>query len=673
VLTLQKNRETGIVSVQTSDRDIEELLNKEWLLTNSRGGYAASTIIGCNTRRYHGLLIGSLNPPVNRIMALSQCMEMIISKKGVHRLSTFDFGEKFSPEGYINIRGFRQDTGVHFDYLLDDIELTKSLYLMRQSDTVAIVYDFKKIKESAELTLRPFVGLRDFHILQKSYATMCMRRIGTGLLVRHETPNSSELFMNCPNSSFEKDPQWWFNFHYRKEQERGQDFTEDLWSPGFFKAHIDSPGRIILWADFSSKCNTELLKNADIDSLREDLVKHQNNIMATSNTKNHRINTLYLASDAFVTKKDTDQGMKTTIVAGYPWFADWGRDTFISMPGLLLCTARYEHAKNVLTTFAQIADRGMIPNRFDDYTNSPCINSIDASLWFINSSFEYLKCTSDFETFERDLMPTIRWIIESYYQGTHFDIHADEDSLITGGNPETQLTWMDAKFCGVAFTPRYGKAVEINALWYNCLCLMAEFYTQRDSEAAEHFHNLSEKVKNSFQQLFWNEQAGYLNDCVLPGGSVDASCRPNQIVAVALTFSPLNEDQQKKVVDTVERELLTPFGLRTLSPQESRYKGIYTGPQGQRDEAYHQGTVWPYLLGGFITAYLRVNDYSPQAKLKAEEFIEPLLKHLTEDGCLGQISEIFDGNSPHTHRGCIAQAWSVAELIRAFHAINNGR
>ncbi|TFG45340.1 MAG: hypothetical protein E4H40_08400 [Candidatus Brocadiia bacterium] len=455
--------------------------------------------------------------------------------------------------------------------------------------------------------------------------------------------------------------------------ERGQDFIEDLWSPGLFKSQIDSPGQIILWADFSSRCNPENLIKADIEILRQEFAEHQTRICAKARNKDIKLRTLYQASDAFITKKNTPDGVKTTILAGYPWFADWGRDAFISLPGLLLCTSRFEQAKNVLTTFAQTADDGMIPNRFDDYTNTACFNSVDASLWFINSAFEYLKYTEDFQTFEQQLLPTIRWIIDSYYQGTHFDIHADEDSLITAGSPDTQLTWMDAKFNGIVFTPRYGKAVEINAMWYNSHCLLAEFYAERDTEAAEHYHRLADKVENSFQQRFWNEQTGYLNDCVLPDGSADSSCRPNQIFAVSLPFSAINDDQQKKVVETVERELLTPFGLRTLSPRDSRYKGIYTGPQSRRDEAYHQGTVWPFLIGGFIAAYLKVNDHSCQARQKCEEFIAPLLRHLTEQDCIGQISEIFDGDPPHHPRGCFAQAWSVAELIRAWHLIYDRR
>jgi len=261
--------------------------------------------------------------------------------------------------------------------------------------------------------------------------------------------------------------------------------------------------------------------------------------------------------------------------------------------------------------------------------------------------------------------------VDSYQKGTRFGIHADTDGLIAAGSEQTQLTWMDAKYDGLAITARYGKAVEVNALWYNALQMLARFYAKRNAEQAKLYKSMADKVATNFRKLFWNERSGYLNDCILPDGSVDATLRPNQIFAVSLSFSPLSIHQQSSVVNVVQKDLLTPFGLRTLSPQDNRYRGIYTGPQQQRDQAYHQGTVWPYLIGPFVQAYLKVNGFSRKSKKKAAEFIKPLMQHLTRDGCLGQISEIFDGDYPHKPRGCFAQAWSVAELIRAYLLINS--
>jgi glycogen debranching enzyme len=697
VLTLQKTDEATSMSVSIADQDIDNLLTKEWLLTNGRGSYASSTIVGCNTRAYHGLLIGSLMPPVHRVMALSNCLEMVISRGEVFNLSTFEFPDKFAPAGFDFLKRFRRDIGAHFDYELANVELTKSVYLVRDTDTVAIVYNFTRVAEPVKFVSRPFVGLRNFHALQKSYAMLCSRWLGSdtrGLLVRHQMPGSCELRLCCPSAHFEKDPQWWFNFTYRNDRERGQDFTEDLWTPGFFKCRIDRPVKIVLWASLSPPTaghKHSRVTNADIDTVCKDLLGYQKYLKhkvkeaesefripasdGRSKNQNLRIGNwkyfemLCLAAEQFVTKRQSNNNTRSTIVAGYPWFADWGRDAFISLPGLLLTTGRFEEAKSVLTTFAAAADEGMIPNRFDDNSDSAHFNSVDASLWFINAAFQYLRATDDSETFMQELMPTIRWIIDSYQKGTRFGIHADADGLITAGDDQTQLTWMDAKYDGIAFTPRSGKAVEVNALWYHSLCLLAQFYAGRDAVNTKTYKSMADRVRTGFRELFWNDGKGYLNDCISLDGSADDNLRPNQIFAVSLNFSPLSIQQQQSVVEVVQNHLLTPYGLRTLSPDAADYKGEYTGSPRQRDEAYHQGTVWPYLIGLFIEAYLKVNEFSPESKYQAAEFIEPLLWHLTKDGCLGSISEIFDGDEPQKPKGCFAQAWSVAELIRAYRLI----
>jgi len=650
VLTLDKADSATIVSISTANESLDDLLAKEWLLTNARGGYASSSVIGCNTSGYHGLLIGSLAPPAERVMALANCIEMVIFNAGASRpcksdngrgenvfnLSTFEFQDKFAPRGFGLLRRFRQDTGVHFDYEFEKLELTKSVYLLRQSDTVAIQYDFKHLSGPAEFVIRPLVGLRDFHSHQKSYAPLMARPKDNGLIVRHDTPASCELFLSCPAADFEKDEQWWFNFVYRNDKQRGQNFTEDLWTPGFFRARLNAPAKILFWANLSTRYQPENSVGIDIDSICEDLRSHQNSVTTVaSRTNDERLGTLCLAADQFIAKRQTNGKTGTTVLAGYPWFADWGRDTFIALPGLLLATARYEEAKSVLTTFAAAVDQGMIPNRFDDNDSTAHFNSVDASLWFVNAAFQYLNVTGDSKTFTQDLLPTIRWIIESYHNGTRFGIHADDDGLITAGDSQTQLTWMDAKYDGVAFTPRHGKPVEVNALWYNSLCLMAQFYKRCNMENAEHYKSMADRVAAAFGQLFWNEKCGYLNDCIPPRGKPDSTLRPNQIY-----------------------------------PKDKHYKGTYAGSPQQRDEAYHQGAVWAYLIGPFIEAYLKVNDFSKKSKDNAAQFIEPLMQHLRRDRCLTSISEIFDGDPPHKPGGCFAQAWSVAELIRAYQLIN---
>jgi predicted glycogen debranching enzyme len=341
---------------------------------------------------------------------------------------------------------------------------------------------------------------------------------------------------------------------------------------------------------------------------------------------------------------------------------------------LLLATGRHEEARSVLTTFAAAADGGMIPNRFDDRSDSAHFNSVDASLWFIHAAFEYLDAAGDLRTFSQELLPVVRWIIDSYQNGTRFDIHADSDGLVTAGDSSTQLTWMDAKCGDVTFTPRYGKAVEVNALWHNVLCRMSRFCKQKKLPDASRYAQMAAQVADSFASAFWNEERGYLNDTVMLDGSVDASLRPNQIFAVSLPYGPpLTRQQQRAVVSIVEQELLTPYGLRTLNRQDGRYKGRCEGSAYLRDEAYHQGTVWAWLIGPFIEAYLKVRDFSAESRRQAELMLDPLTRHLTHDACLGSVSEIFDGDPPHKPRGCPAQAWSVGELIRARKLIHNCR
>jgi predicted glycogen debranching enzyme len=685
LITLQQTETGTILSLPTTDKSLDELLQKEWLLTNGRGGYASSTVVGCNTSSYHALLVGSLNPPVNRVMALSNCLEMVISKgpgayetlsapnaEQVLNLSTFEFADKFAPLGFTGIRNFRRDAGVHFDYEFENCRLTKSVYLARNCDTVIVEYDFKQVSRTSEFVIRPFVGLRDFHGLQKSYATLASECEDEGVAVRQQTPDSCELFLKCPCSTFEKDEQWWFNFVYRVNKERGQGCTEDLWTPGFFRIDLTEPKRIVFLANLNSGLRDARPSDIDADSLRNELTAHHRSIISSAKKDSDRkLKALCLAADQFITKRTKKKDSGVTVLAGYPWFADWGRDAFIALPGLLLETERFEEAKTVLITFAARADEGMIPNRFDDRDDITHFNSVDASLWFINASFQYLNATGDSHTFAQYLLPVIRWVIDSYEKGTRFDIHADTDGLISAGGSETQLTWMDARHDHKAFTPRYGKPVEVNALWHNALCLLARFYAGRNEENARRYKAMAETAGESFRSLFWNDRRQCLNDCILPDRSIDSSLRPNQIFAVSLPYSPLMLHEQKGVVAAVAAELLTPFGLRTLSRDDKNYRGICTGTPRQRDEAYHQGTVWAFLMGPFIEAYLKVNGFSKKSRKTALEFIEPLLEHLTEDACLGSVSEIFDGDAPHTPRGCIAQAWSVAELLRAYKLINS--
>ncbi len=360
---------------------------------------------------------------------------------------------------------------------------------------------------------------------------------------------------------------------------------------------------------------------------------------------------LVVAADDFIVARKTPDGHAgCTVIAGYPWFADWGRDTLISLPGLFLHTRRFDEARQALSVFAQYISEGMIPNRFDDYNNQPSYNTVDASLWFIHAAFEYQRLSRDSDFFEKVLRPACHAIVQGYTQGTRWHIKVDPtDGLLNQGDAGTQLTWMDAKCNGVCFTPRQGKAVEINALWYHALRLIGD--TARADLVAE-----------SFRKSFWLNPFRGLADVV--NGSVrDTAMRPNQIFAVSLPNSPLTRPQQEAVVEAVRRELLTPVGLRSLAKSDPNYHGRYSGPMWERDAAYHNGTIWAWPLGAFLDAYLKVHDRSEQAVAQARRWLEPLLQTMNE-GCIGQIGEIFEGDEPHRGVGCFAQAWSVAEALR---------
>jgi predicted glycogen debranching enzyme len=667
MLAVHKASGQGLFHVSILGKSVEELLSRQWLLTNQRGSYASGTLAGCNTSGYHGLLIASLSPLVNRVMALSSCLETLVCGNQVFQLPTFDFGDNLVPAGHAHLREFWRDTGVHFLYHVDPVEVHKAIYLARESDTVLVEYTFRHVRGDVEFLLRPFVGLRDFHGVARSHAGLACSGFENSALVRREGAEG-ELFLACPAMRFENDPQWWYNFTYRANRARGHGCVEDLWTPGCFRARARSNDRIAFQARFAQRFGPDDELLADAEAIKNDLIEHQSGLIRLAGAKSDIDKVLSPAADQFIVRRTAPGMSRTTIVAGFPWFADWGRDSFVSLPGLLLATGRHDEAKSVLSTFAAACDRGMIPNHFDDHTGMAHFNSIDASLWFIHAAFEYLEASRDLATFSREFVPVIRMILDAYHNGTRFGIHADNDGLITGGDSNTQLTWMDAKCDGVAFTPRYGKAVEVNALWHNALCRMRQFCEQQALPDAGRYARMAARVGESFARVFWNETCGYLNDTVMPDGSVDASLRPNQILAVSLPYGPpLTRTQQQAIVGIIENELLTPCGLRTLDRQHPGYHARYEGSPRQRDEAYHQGTVWPWLIGPFVEAYLRVHDFSAESRRKARQLLEPLTHHLLEEGCLGSVCEIFDADPPQRPAGCLAQAWSVAELIRARH------
>ncbi len=656
--------------------DYNEGSQSEWLITNGIGGYASLSLISSNSRRYHGLLVSSLKPPTSRFMLLSNLMEDIVFADGSwESLSSF-MTRGINNDIYIN-NGFEKLTRVSFNnfpeftYNCRDIIIKKKITMKQWENTTVVTYDIRNGSEKASLKLTPLVNLRDHHQSNCNNFAFISDVNSNKLNVSSEGSNVKLIMETSEGELNRLYNCCFYNMVYTIEQERGLDCSEDHFIPGFFLVELkpyecktvsfiasccieDDNGRPICDALYKPQNNLSYAK-----AIFENEAQRKEELIKKTGYTHELVKRLVLAADDFIVyRKSTDS---KTIIAGYPWFTDWGRDTMIAFTGLTLSTCRFDDAKEILYTFSKYVDYGLIPNMFPDDGEKPAYNSVDAALWYFEAVNSYLEYTKDYSFIKEEIYPCLKNICTSFTNGTIFDIGMAEDGLITAGNEATQLTWMDAKVGDWVVTPRHGKAVEINALWYNCLMIMSKLArTFRDEDI---YLKPASIAKAAFERVFWNENKLCLFDVVNKAGS-DDSVRPNQILAVGLSYPVLEGHKAKCVVEKVWKELYTPYGLRTLSPDSPNYRGVYSGDVWSRDGAYHQGTVWPWLLGRFIKAYVRVNGNTAQARKKAEDFILPMADHLRDAG-IGSISEIFDGSSPHRPRGCFAQAWSVAEILRA--------
>ncbi|HZR28306.1 MAG TPA: amylo-alpha-1,6-glucosidase [Terriglobales bacterium] len=637
--------------------NLAEANRREWLETNGLGGFASSTITGLNTRRYHGLLIAATTPPAGRMALLSKLEETLVVGEKPFELACNQYPGVVHPQGYNYLKRFRLDPFPVFTYAVEGIEIEKSICLVHGENTVVIQYKLAGLpsaNQSCRLEIRPLIAFRDYHwtthennaINREVNVTPGLASMApyTGLPALHLAHNATAIGTNG---------EWYRRFQYEAERDRGLDYEEDLFNPCILFFNLDQEKSAVIIA------STQIHRAASASTLLKQESDRRKSLMQAAKPQSEFLRQLTRAADQFIAARGDHQ----TVIAGYHWFTDWGRDTMISLPGLTLATGRFDLAKSILLEFSYYVDQGMLPNRFPDSGETPEYNTVDATLWYFEAVRAYLEAAGD-EVFVRDhLYPVLADIIAWHVKGTRYGIHVDEDGLLHAGTPATQLTWMDAQHDNQCITPRNGKPVEIQALWYNALRIM-EAFTARfvAPDAQQRFGKMAAFACESFNRLFWNEKAGCLFDVVGSAGP-DASIRPNQVFAISLPYPILEPEKSPSVLQVVERELLTPYGLRTLSPGDARYIGHYAGDSGARDRAYHQGTVWPWLLGPFITAYLKVNGQSREARDKASQWLRNFEPHLAIAG-LGQISEIFDGDPPHTPRGCIAQAWSVAELLR---------
>jgi predicted glycogen debranching enzyme len=635
-------------------RNLEVASRREWLETNGLGGYASSTIVGLNTRRYHGLLVAATKPPVGRMVLLSKLEETVIISGRRYELSANRYPGVVHPQGYRYLKSFRLDPYPVFIYDLDGCELEKSVFMVNGENTTAIQYRFTSGDLAGRaLELRPLIAFRDFHTTtHENGALNPSIEQETGGIALSPYPGLPTLYLAHNSIRVEKAGKWYRNFEYDIEKERGLDSREDLFQPCLLRFDLPTSSGAVLLA------STERRDASAIDNYR-DAEMRRRAVVASATIGDPFARALASAADQFLVRRER----QTTVIAGYHWFGDWGRDTMIALPGLTLSTGRSDSARSILVEFTRYVDRGMLPNRFPDSGEAPEYNTVDATLWYFEAVRALAARTRDYDFVKRHLYPVLVDIIDWHERGTRYGIRMDSDGLLQAGESSVQLTWMDAKIGDWVVTPRRGKPVEIQALWYNALRIMEEWSAAFAYSAEAHrYASLAARVRASFSARFWNTRAGCLYD-VIDGESRDASIRPNQIFAVSLDHHMLGPGQERSVVAVVKRDLLTPYGLRTLAPSDPHYRGKYVGGPLSRDGSYHQGTVWPWLLGPFLRAYLQVNQHSQAARDQAREWTSPLRRYLENDG-MGQIPEVFDGDAPHRARGCIAQAWSVAELLR---------
>lgn len=627
------------------------LSRREWLTVNGVGGFATGTVAGANARRYHGLLIAALAPPYGRMTLLSKVEEAVVLQDTRYELSCNQYAHgTVYPGGWRYITEFTPWPVPTWTYRLPgEATLIKRVYMARGKNTVYVTYTLRESPSPATLTLTPLVCWKSYHDEMRPWAGYPVQRgpeVG-GWSVQ-ATVDAPLLRLLAQGARWT--PAGWWNEQllHEREQERGFDYYEDLFCPATATLTLRVGNTVAFVA------TTESGEPDDATLALAEVVRHQEGVLKSAGVEGESPRrSLVLNADQFLIRANR---ARATVIAGYPWFTDWGRDTMISLPGFCLKAGRTDLAREILQGYAGHISQGMIPNRFPDGGEVPDYNTADATLWFVHACDRYMEATRD-KAFQKMMLPILESIIEAHRAGTRYGIRVDtEDGLLLAGEPGSQLTWMDVKIGDWAVTPRIGKPVEINGLWINALRTVAQWQGARAGKAlvAE-----ADRATTSFNQKFVRPDGRGLFDVIGPDGRADATIRPNQVIAAALPYSPLPVEEIRSVVEVATTELLTPYGLRTLSPADPAYRGRYFGSARQRDSAYHQGTVWPWLIGSFVDAYRKVHG----ADADVSAFLAPLINNLREYG-VGGISEVFDGDAPHHPNGCPWQAWSVAEILR---------
>jgi predicted glycogen debranching enzyme len=633
-----------------SFQSLDEALSREWLDPNGLGGYASSTVTGTNTRRYHGLLVAALNPPVERTVLWSRTEEEVRTAHGSFELGTNVYPGAVHPRGFELQRAFSLFLAPTTRYGSEDWEIERTVLMVQGKNTTCVRYR-NTGAEAFTLRLRPLMAFRDFHATARANdaAHLGYEETDTRLAVRPYATMPS-LWFHHSGGSVIPSPLWYYRFQYVRERERGFEEDEDLFSAFVLEVYLE-PGASA-WLVGSTESGP--LDPRELE--RAELERRTRRAVATDGLS-PELRALHLAADSFIVRRG-EAGR--TILAGYHWFSDWGRDAMIALPGLALARGQVELAAEVLRSFIPHLSQGMLPNRFPDDGAEPEYNTVDAALWFVHAAHRCALHPKADAGLRVELFSAIRQVLEGYTQGARYGIRQDVDGLITAGESGQQLTWMDARVGDYVVTPRRGKPVEINALWYHALLCAAEM--AGEGEEALVWRQRAAGVKKAFNRLFWNAEQECLYDVIGDGGP-DTSIRPNQIFAVSLRPDLLSQARARKVLACVREFLLTPYGLRSLSARSPEYRGSYRGDVWERDTAYHQGTVWGWLIGPYVDALVRVRGLTGPTRAEIEGLLQPLLQHVHAAG-LGSLSEIFDADPPHRPGGCVSQAWSVGEVLR---------
>ena len=665
-----------MITYQYTQKDwttFKEGIKREWAVTNGIGGYAGSSMIGAHSRTHQGYLIASLHAPIERYLVFSKINETATVGTSTVSFETSQHcasGKTVYTEGQKFLTSFIYDGSVHYTYETDNFSFEKHITLKRNANVCAVSYELTAGDNDCTFTLTPLFNYRE-HSESSTPDTLKFETFTedrTFYLVPEKNKDIAIRFQTSEGTFSERETVYDIDMQLQIEVDLETDGLDCHYCPVDLSIAVpaNTTKKVSILCSIGDVNERPAPVSAtEAFSILEENARCHAELFEKAGYRDSFANQLVLASDQFLTYRESTKMM--TVLAGLPWFTDWGRDTMIAFTGLTLCTKRFKEAEEILLTFARYIRHGIVPNMFPDDNMPPLYNTVDASLWYFYAVYQYLHYNpaAEAEAFVKEqIFPHLKEIISAYEKGTDFSIYMEDDGLIHAGSGLDQITWMDVRVGDWVATPRHGKPVEINALWYNALRIMESLCEKFDEDASA-YRTRAEQVKESFNAKFWDSSNQCLFD-VVDGDEPDDHIRPNQIYAVSLPFSLLPEEQEKAVVALVEKELFVGCGLRSLAPDHPDYHGIYCGALAKRDAAYHQGTAWGFLLGGFFSAYMKVNHHSSSAAENAIRMLEPVRKHLSDSGCIGSISEIFDGDAPHNPRGCYAQAWSVGEVLRCY-------